>query len=54
MEKEHISGEMARSMMASGIMARNLDMVSGKASMVTVTSASGRTVRLRDTECIYG
>lgn len=54
MEKEHTYGEMARSMTESGTMDRNLDTVYGRASMETVTSASGKTVRLKVMECIYG
>jgi hypothetical protein len=54
MVKEPIYGEMARCMMANGTMARSLDMVSGKAYMVTATSASGKIAKLKATESIFG
>jgi hypothetical protein len=54
MVKEPIYGEMVKCMMASGTMARSLDMVSGKAYMAIVTSASGKIARLKATESIFG
>lgn len=52
--KESINGAMARSMMENGTMGSNMAMEFGKASTVTLTLASGRTLKPMVMEFIPG
>jgi hypothetical protein len=54
MEKESINGLMVRCMMENGWQGRNMVMVSGEECMEIVTLESGKIVKLKDMEFIYG
>jgi hypothetical protein len=54
MERECIHGVIKKYTMESGLMAKNKDTESGEELMETVTSVSGKIIRLRAMEFILG
>ena len=52
-EKAFTNGKMARFMMESGLKVSSMATECGKVPMANLTSASGFTLKLRDTECMY-